>query len=206
MMGGKAMSTKKTTNAIGDLSHSEMLSLTGLTNARLMTWYKRKAMPRGLPEAPGRGNRRRYEVKAVLVLKMMRILADIGLPLEDAKCLAPGFMIAVSTVISMCLADIDPLEISDRTSELLKQWPESIIAVLRHPEGWKRPDDIHPNFVSAKYLAVSLGNTETISDLRDWMRSIGLDYITMIDKCFIANVFLGDLQQIFGGRESGARK
>lgn len=175
-------------------SHKEMLAITGITTVRLMSWYKRHSLPSGFPDAPGRGNRRRYSKYSVRALLAMRALADAGLPLEDASALAVKFGIQIGTI----LLAVSWRPLKDAVKEITFHpeshfmttgaWPDEIAMILQKPTWWTRKTwedmGVIPElaYESPGFVALTNSANDTLREFREWMRAkIGVRAITIFD-------------------------
>lgn len=166
------------------LTRPEMLRITGFTVERLMAWYKRKSLPLEFLRTPGSGNRRRYSYQEILFLSCARILADAGLPIEDACIIASGFQLMIDFSILAPMSFLTLREAAEKLREYERPW----VILIRRPEGWEPPGDINMEFVTDRYIGVLAQADDTFPKIREWMRDLGADYISILD---IASVTAG---------------
>jgi hypothetical protein len=71
-------------------SHGEALEISGVSHDTLMTWFKRSQLAEGwFTYGPGRGNRRRYNIKQVILLAVTKVALEAGYrTMNDATLVA----------------------------------------------------------------------------------------------------------------------
>ena len=185
-------------DALGELSHAEMLALTGLTRDRLLTWYKRGTLPDRFTMAPGSGNQRRYKWRDALVLTAIRELADAGIPIEDSVELGERFATMFHFRI---LGDFVDMERGlAHARETLLRWPtHGLVAIVQHPKDWK-PDD-QTVWTSRNFTAIAIGEDDTFASFGKWLREFGGNFFITIDTMAAVSGILQGLAQVAKARK-----
>lgn len=197
------------------LSHVELLAVTGLNNARLMGWYKRRKLPNErVQAAPGRGNRRRYEVSLALFFLMRRVAADAGLSLEDSE--AVGVDLA-NMVAFRAGADFDK-SLLQAQAEIASEDPERRIpgmaVIVPHFDGappragqsepfWREP--LGASGVPGRFVAIALERNLTELKLSHWMRKNAIPHAVLIDYWSAAVQFAAGLASVLAARKPRVR-
>jgi DNA-binding transcriptional MerR regulator len=166
------------------LSRSAMLEVTGLTVDRLMTWYKRKTLPSDYLSAPGRGIRRRFYRRHIYVLLLTRLLADAGLPLDDAGNIA---IRCLRTIEVSFLTPVIDLTVEEAAVKLREH--DTQLLVFRRPPKGLKPEDWDE--LPSPFRVFTADNT--VPGIRDWMRKQRAHYATALD---IANELAGMLERL----------
>jgi DNA-binding transcriptional MerR regulator len=169
------------------LSRSAMLKVTGLSVARLMSWYKRKTLPTEYLSAPGRGIRRRFYRRHIYFLLLTRLLADAGLPLEDAGNIAIGCL----RTIEASFLDLTDLTVEQAAVKLRDE--TQLLIFLRPPEGM-RPENWDELPSSLFQMATAHG---TLTGIAEWMREHGAHYAIALDIAAEVAGMLERLQNVF---------
>ena len=180
------------------LSHPELLAVTGLTTGRLMEWYKRRLMPVGFSLSPGRGNKRRYSLNDARTLTVMRELTDAGIPVKDARELAPRFALFLSVVADVALLGANTLQGAIEHGDKLVS---PILIVRRNPN--MCVEDVR-FFHTDSFVAVNLERSDTIETLQKWIREVKSTSVIWLDMVQIAFHQIANLRRIY--RERAATK
>jgi len=186
----------------GGFSHSETLQIAGLTSQTVLTWYKRRLIPKGWDAKPGRGNRRRYHILQVTVLATARALTDMGVPVTDALWLAGVLSIRVLSLLEQH-GGLEPRD----AVEKLRDEPHAWVAVYPTPEGLMvdgRPASypvlLPGEAATEKYAFFHLLGCDTQRGIREWMRERRLVSIGLIDIVSLAVSILSRARDVISAR------
>lgn len=183
--------------AAAGLSLPEALSIIGIEEGRLMSWYRNGLVPRELVATPGRGKRHGYDVDAVLLLHLARAFVDAGVPVADAVVLAGRFRIGMLVEFG-----IDGRRPVFEAAQEIASGPQGhLVAILPRPVGWSPSS--RKEFVSEQFLAVSLEGEDTEPVLRAWMREIAIRSMIVVDISAIVVDFLGRIVRALDARPEG---